>query len=108
MWQWVARVTSNNLSDILHTEQQSLFLPPPPLADIEYCQTIRNVEVGLVPRSSPFFFCSLVCVQYNTWKWKTGKAWEVKMGEAWEQGYVEVVQKAAECISIDWHTHTHT
>jgi len=30
------------------------------------------------------------------------------MGEAWEQGYVEVVQKAAECISIDWHTHTHT
>ena len=41
---------------------------------------------SLVPRPSPF--CSLVCVQYNTWMCKSSR----KTGKAWERSY-EIYRK---------------
>ena len=35
-----------------------------------HVQTIKQMN----KKPSPIF-CSLVCVRYNTWKWKSGKKW---------------------------------
>ena len=40
--------------------------------------TVVILVTCFIPRP-PLLFCSSVCVQYNTWKWKNAK-----MGKAWE------------------------
>ena len=67
----VAVGSSPRFTSYLFTEHHRSCTPDPPGFSAPFSFRVHRIKVALFPGLP--HFCSLLCVQYNTWKWKSGK-----------------------------------